>query len=190
MPKSPTLFGINLRKAIDRKRMNYSDAAHDIGISRSFLNMLMSGEKEPGPNTLASICSVLDISRADLYEEQLREQTVSELSPRELLDLMNKEFEKRQQKLLKDFIKSEANAASAGRPEMHEKVLTDLYAAEAKIKELKALINIPASIQSIVKTLSTFNENELAQARISIEGIRKGIDRDRAASLKKHHSSG
>lgn len=84
MAKISTLFGINLRSAILRKGISFQRAADDIGVTRGFLYMLMSGDKEPGPTTLANICSVLGVSRADLYEEELREKTVGELSLEEL----------------------------------------------------------------------------------------------------------
>jgi transcriptional regulator with XRE-family HTH domain len=87
MAENSTLFGINLRNAITRKGLTFGKAAAEIGVSLSFLNMLMSGEKNPSVETLSSICSVLEISRAELYEEEIRPRppvTVGEVSVDEL----------------------------------------------------------------------------------------------------------
>lgn len=54
---------------IDERGLTYAKAAEDIGISLTFLNQLMSGEKNPSVETLGDICAALETSRAKLFGE-------------------------------------------------------------------------------------------------------------------------
>lgn len=74
MSKTPSLFGSNLRHVVKKSGMTFTEAASKFEISRSFLNQLMAGEREPSTETINVICSVLELSRSDLFERDLETQ--------------------------------------------------------------------------------------------------------------------
>jgi transcriptional regulator with XRE-family HTH domain len=70
MTDTTNLFGKNLRSQIKAKGLTFGRAAELFDISLSFLNQLMIGERNPSVETINSICAVLEVSRASLFEEE------------------------------------------------------------------------------------------------------------------------
>lgn len=74
-------MGSNLRAIIKKKGLSFTEAAKEIGISLSYLNQLMNGEKEPSLETVKNICATLDIWSCDLIEGGHRDEvTLSDLA--------------------------------------------------------------------------------------------------------------
>ena len=61
-------FGDGLRAAITKKGLKYADAAEAIGISFSYLNKLMNGEKNPSLATIAKIQNAIGFKHEHFFE--------------------------------------------------------------------------------------------------------------------------
>lgn len=147
MTKSTSLFGSNLRSIIRRKGLTYTQAARDIGITLSYLNQLMRGERDPSLEVIKDICAALDISSNEVIEAPNEFVSLGNLSqvkaPEEHYTITKSEVKS----LLKDTVletiqtvRDLENEKLRLKLEKSEKRVAEL---EAKLAHLKTLADLP-----------------------------------------------
>ena len=74
------IFRKRLKELLKQRGIIQKDFAKKIGIDRSYLNMLLSGNKRFNEDTIESVCKALGISINDMFSDG--QQSLSSLPPR------------------------------------------------------------------------------------------------------------
>lgn len=65
----PLPMTLNIARHIKTKGIKQTDLADTLGISRSYMSLLASGQREPSPALLAKLAQALGVSVADLFDD-------------------------------------------------------------------------------------------------------------------------